>query len=171
MSSHKSTHQARTGSSFVTPAANAANRRHWLTASLAICLLALSFPIGLHAQEYRGLILGQVKDPSGAVIGDAKITAKGAQQTYTAKTNGSGDFSIPFVQPGTYQVLVEAHGFKKSVEKNVVISAAQKVNLNFRMEVRATTENLDVVPSAVAVKTADTYVGSVIRPHETQKPP
>ncbi|SRR5713101_189343 len=168
MSSHKSNHQARTGSSFVT---SAANRWHWLTASLAICLLALSFPMGLHAQEYRGLILGQVKDPSGAVIGDAKITAKGAQQTYTAKTNGSGDFSIPFVQPGTYQVSVEAHGFKKSVEKNVVISVAQKVNLNFRMEVGATTENVEVVASAVAVNTADASGGSVIGQQETQNLP
>src|SRR5260370_36808540 len=111
MSSHKSNHQARTGSSFVT---SAANRWHWLTASLAICLLVLLFPLGLRAQEYRGLMLGQVKDPSGAVIGDGKITAKGAQQTYTAKTNASGDCSIPVVQPGTYQEMVQAHGFKRS---------------------------------------------------------
>jgi len=168
MSSHKSNHQARTWSSFVT---SAANGRHWLTASLAICLLALSFPMGLHAQEYRGLILGQVKDPSGAVIHDAKVTAKGPQQTYSTTSNAEGSFSIPFVQPGTYQVTVEAPGFKKSVEKNVVVSVAQKVNLNFRLEVGTVSESVEVVASAVAVNTADASGGSVVGTQETQNLP
>ncbi|HLQ51358.1 MAG TPA: carboxypeptidase-like regulatory domain-containing protein, partial [Terriglobales bacterium] len=100
------------------------NGRHWLAASLAICL-GLLFTMQVWAQEYRGLIIGQVTDSSGAVIRDAKITAKGPQQTYRTTSNASGDFSIPFVQPATYQVSVEAPGFKKSVERNVVISVAQ----------------------------------------------
>src|SRR5260370_32828457 len=146
------------------------NGRHWLAASLAICL-GLLFTMQVWAQEYRGFIIGQAKDPSGAVIRDAKITAKGPQQTYTTTTNAGGDFSIPFVQPGTYQVTAEATGFKKSVEKDVVISVAQKVNLNFRMEVGTVNESVEVVASAVAVNTADASGGSVIGTSETQNLP
>jgi len=94
------------------------------------------------AQEYRGYILGQVKDQAGAVIRSAKVAAKGAQQTYTATTNASGDYSIPFVQPGTYQVTAEAPGFKKSVKKDVIVTVAQKINVDFSMQVGATTESV-----------------------------
>jgi len=65
-------------------------------------------------QEYRGLIIGSVTDPTGAVISKATITAKGPQQTYTTTTSTGGTFSIPYVQPGTYDVTAEAKGFKKS---------------------------------------------------------
>jgi len=170
MSNHKKINQTRTR---ICSSIARANGQCWLATSLAICLLIFIFvsSIGLKAQEYRGLIIGQVKDPSGAVIHDARITARGAQQTYTAKTNASGDFSIPFVQPGTYEVSVEARGFKRAVEKNVIISVAQKANLNFRLEVGAVTDSVEVVASAVAVNTADASGGTVIGQQETQNLP
>src|SRR5437660_4983704 len=86
---------------------------------------------GTTAQEYRGVILGRAVDSSGAIILGATITAKGPQQTYISKTNSSGDFSIPFVQPGKYDVTAEAKGFKKVTQTGVIIDVAQKVNLNF----------------------------------------
>lgn len=144
--------------------------RRWLATSLGI-FLSLLFAVEVSAQEYRGLIIGQVKDPSGAVIRGAKITAKGPQQTFTATTNASGDFSIPFVQPGTYQVSAEAPGFKKAIEKSVVVNVAQKANLNFRMEVGTVAESVEVVSSAVAVNTGDASGGTVIGNLETQNLP
>jgi hypothetical protein len=53
------------------------------------------------AQEYRGTILGQVRDPKGSMVPKATITAVGPQQTYTAKSSANGDYILPFVQPGT----------------------------------------------------------------------
>jgi hypothetical protein len=147
------------------------NRWHWVALCLGLCTLVLLFTAQMYAQEYRGLIIGQVKDSSGAVIADAKITAKGPQQTYTATTNESGDFSIPFVQPATYQVSAEATGFKKSIHRDVVISVAQKVNLNFKMEVGAVADTVDVVSSAVAVNTGDASGGTVVGNQETQNLP
>ncbi len=70
------------------------------TSSLAIRVLALlAILLGaalLAAQEYRGLILGRVTDPTGAVVPAAVISAKGEGQTYTAKTGAGGDFTIAF---------------------------------------------------------------------------
>src|SRR5260370_24880256 len=51
------------------------------------------------------------------------------------------------------------------------MSVAQKVNLEFRMEVGATTENVELVASAVGLNTADASGGSVIGQQETQNLP
>ena len=96
----------------------------------------------LCAQEYRGLIIGRVTDPSGAVVSNANITARGPQQTYSAKTNNNGDFTIPFVQPGVYDVTAEAQGFKREQKQGVNIDVSQKVNLNFSLQVGTTGEEV-----------------------------
>ena len=67
------------------------------------------------AQEYRGTITGQVTDSTGNVVPNATITATRPEQTYTGKTDGRGAFYIPYVQPGTYAIRAEAHGFNFSI--------------------------------------------------------
>ena len=123
------------------------------------------------AQEYRGTIIGRVTDPSGAVIPGATVAAQGPQQKYTVKTNGSGDFNIPFVQPGTYDVSVVAQGFKTELQKDVVIDVAQKVNLNISLQVGTATETVTVETNRVGVNTADASGGTVMDPEKIQNLP
>lgn len=141
--------------------------------TIYLCLLAavLSSVMFLHAQEYRGLILGQVTDPSGAVVPNATIKVVGPQQTYTAKTNANGDFTIPYVQPGVYEVTAEATGFRKELHPGINVDVAQKINLNFRLQVGTTTETVTVEADAVAVNTADASGGTVIDPQKMQNIP
>src|SRR5260370_31961618 len=125
----------------------------------------------LWGQEFRGTIIGSVSDPTGAVVPNALITAKGPQQTYNTKTNGSGNFAIPFVQPGTYEVTAEAQGFKKELKQGVNIDVSQKVNLNFSLQVGATSEEVTVKADAVSVNTADASGGTVMDPEKVQNLP
>lgn len=138
-----------------------------------LCLLTLALlTVGfLNAQEYRGLILGRVTDPSEAVIPNATITAVGPQQTYTAKTNATGDFTIPFVQPGTYAISAEAPGFKKTTQEGVTITIAQKINLAFTLQVGATSQTVTVTAEAVGVNTADASGGTVMDTTKVQNLP
>ena len=82
-------------------------------------LLALSvamlFAIGasLQAQVDTGWIAGTVTDASGAVVPNASVTAKsvatGAERT--VQTNSSGQYTIPALIPGQYEVSVKAPNF------------------------------------------------------------
>src|SRR5437763_1959498 len=72
-------------------------------------------PVMCFGQEYRGTITGQVTDPSGNVIQNATVVAKSPEQTYNGKTDSRGGFYIPYVQPGTYSIQVDAPGFKSVV--------------------------------------------------------
>ena len=126
-----------------------------------------------HAQEGRGLIIGQVTDPGGAVVPNATVTAvrEGTQQKYTAQTNSGGDFSIPYLQPGVYTVLVEAAGFKKALRTAVTVDVAGKVNLNISLDVGSISETVTIQAETALINTADASGGTVIDPERVQNLP
>jgi hypothetical protein len=136
-----------------------------------LVLLHAILAVAALGQEYRGLIIGSVTDPTGAVVPNATITAKGPQQTYTTTSSAGGNFSIPFVQPGTYDVTAEAKGFKRELRQGVSIDVSQKVNLNFSLQLGAVTEEVTVKAEAVGVNTADASAGSVMDPDKIQNLP
>src|SRR5260370_37317572 len=77
-------------------------RRVPLGLPLAVFLLQALLCAALWGQEFRRSIIGQVTDPTGAVVPNAAITAIGPQQTYRTKTNARRDFANAYAQPGTY---------------------------------------------------------------------
>ena len=80
------------------------------------------------AQEFRGVISGQVTDSHGGVIPNATVTAvrEGIPQPYTAQTSSGGNYSIPYVVPGVYIVTVEVPGFKKVVRTGITVDVSPK---------------------------------------------
>src|SRR5579863_4237079 len=81
------------------------------------------------AQEFRGTVLGRVTDPSGSVVPQVAITItnQDTQAKYGAVTNGDGNFSVPFVTPGTYTVSVEAPGFKAIARPGVIVRIDDRI--------------------------------------------
>ena len=81
---------------------------------------------GAQAQSTAG-IRGRVTDPSGAVIQHAHVTIRNEKTGVEkkAETTGSGDFSVPFLDVGVYDVIVEATGFK-TVEKTALAVATEQ---------------------------------------------
>lgn len=136
------------------------------------CMLAVIWPaLCLHAQEYRGVITGQVTDTTGEVIPNASVVAAGPQQTYTATSTSRGDFTIPLIQPGEYTVTVEAPGFKKDSRKGVIVDVSAKLNLTFVLAVGSVTETISVSADQAAVNTADASGGTLIDPEQVQSLP
>ena len=82
------------------------------------------------AQVTSGTIFGAVKDASGAMVQDATVTIANPANglTRTVVTGGDGAFVAPGLYPGTYNIAVEAQGFKKLESSGFVLSAADKLN-------------------------------------------
>src|SRR5438552_3602741 len=141
--------------------------------SLAIVFMSLLCLTLAHAQEFRGLISGQVTDPSGAVVINATITVlrEGTRQPYSAQTNSSGAYSVPYVIPGVYTVVAESTGFKKAVRTGVNVDVSQKLSLNFVLEVGSVTETVTVQEAPSLLSTADASGGTVIDAQKTQDLP
>jgi len=104
------------------------NTALWLSlASLLAVTLIASTALG---QVTSGTIFGRVKDATGAVIKDASVTISNPENGLTRKvtTSDSGEFVAPNLLPGTYNIAVEAKGFKKLESQGFVLSAADKLN-------------------------------------------
>ena len=100
-----------------------------------------------HAQVTSGTISGSVKDSSGAVIPNATVTVRAGAigLTRTTKSSPSGEFVVPDLPPATYDISVEAQGFKSLESKGIVLSAADKLNAgDLTMQVGTTTETVSV---------------------------
>ena len=96
---------------------------------LAVCtllFLGALVPATLWAQAV-GEIVGTVKDPSGAVIPSAKVTAvqEGTQLSRSTVSEASGTYSLPDLLVGTYDVRAEANGFKEATSKGVTLDVTQ----------------------------------------------
>src|SRR5262245_46325370 len=107
------------------------------------------------AQEFRATITGQVTDSSGLGIPNARVTAiqKSTSQATVASTNQDGFYTVPYLQPSSYSVEVSADGFSKR-RQEVTLLTAQKLELSFKLDVGAVTENITVEAAAETVQTA-----------------
>ena len=95
-----------------------------------LTLLAIFLAVPVHAQfAQRGSINGVVTDPSGALTAEVRVTLTDLQrnQTSTTTTDSSGHYVFSQLLLGSYQLAVEASGFKKSISGP--IAALQKIVL------------------------------------------
>ncbi|MEP7365385.1 MAG: TonB-dependent receptor [Acidobacteriota bacterium] len=121
----------------------------------SVALLALAFcAFPVFAQDVRARVQGLVTDASQAVIVGAQVvlTNEGTNVSAVTKTNNGGRFLFDFVNAGNYTVTVELDGFRKFVQKNLLVQSRGDVTANARLELGATSEAVTVESAPVAVQ-------------------
>jgi hypothetical protein len=119
-------------------------------------VLFLFFPSLLLAQSTQGTILGTVKDPSGAVIPNAKVTLTNTDTGVisAATTNGSGSYQFFTLLPGHYRVNVSAQGFKSEILDNLTLVARQQLRADATLPLGNVSQKVTVnAQSAGAIST------------------
>ena len=131
----------------------------WLTVAFAVLM-----PVPLRAQNSQGTILGHVQDSTGAAVAGAKVTVTNANtnvaQHFT--TSSVGDYVFVDVIPGTYQVEVEAGGFKTEISSGLILEVDQTLRQDFRLEVGKIKEVMTITADAQMVQTDNTTTGTVL---------
>ena len=109
-------------------------------------------------------MVGTVTDPSGAAIANAKITATSAETgvIHTIRTNEVGQFVLPDIHIGHYDVKAEAPGLKIAEQKNIVLQVGDRARVDFQMQVGAATETVTVEAAAIRVQTDTGEVSNVM---------
>ena len=128
-------------------------------------LLLLSiFASLLPAQTTTGSITGTVTDSTGAAIAGAKIVAKNAGTgiTHNAVTNGTGVYTLPFLPIGSYNVVAENTGFKKSSVGPFTLEVNQIGRVDFKMEIGDLTQTVEITGAAPILQTESTATGDAI---------
>src|SRR5262245_31417072 len=130
----------------------------------ALCLaLAVNGSMAL-AQTPTATVTGQVRDSSGAAVPGARVVARNVQTNIEreAVTSENGDYTIPLLNVGEYQVLVEKQGFKKAVQTGLILQIDQKARLDFALQIGQVSESVEVTAAASLVQTDSASVGTVI---------
>ncbi len=136
---------------------------HWHHAVLGAALLAVMAG-GATAQEFRATIEGRVLDSSGGALPGATVTAQNTQtnEMATAVSNEAGNYSIPFLRPGTYTLSVELSGFQKHVRSGLRLEVGQRAAIDVELGVGGLTEIVTVTSEAPALETSNADRGTVI---------
>ena len=99
------------------------------------CVLVLA-ALPAHRQMNTGEIAGSVRDPTGAVVLNATVTAveDGTQLKFTARQTPPGEFLLAQLPVGQYSLTVNAEGFKQIVQSNLDLHAGDHLRQPFTLE-------------------------------------
>ena len=130
-----------------------------------IVLLLTSWAPPVPAQTAStGAIKGSVTDSSGAVVPNAMITATnnatGAARTVTSEADGS--YIITVLPLGTYQMRIQANGFKPQEVPSVTVNVSETAVFNTVLEVGSQTQEVTVQATAEALQTTNATMGTVV---------
>jgi hypothetical protein len=120
--------------------------------------------VPMQGQNSQGTVLGHVQDPTGAAVPGAKVTAKNVNTGVTNhfNTNSVGDYVFVDLIPGTYEIKVEADGFKSEVSGGLILEVDQTLRQNFTLEVGQIKEVMTITADAQMVQTDNTTLGGVL---------
>ncbi|MGC2658410.1 MAG: carboxypeptidase regulatory-like domain-containing protein [Bryobacteraceae bacterium] len=109
----------------------------------------------LYGQSDVGTITGFVKDQTGAVVPNAKVTirSEATKEEHTVTTDADGHYTVPNLSPGNYTMLAEANGFKQFVSTHNVLQSNSTVELDGALTLGQTTETVEVSATAAVLQT------------------
>jgi hypothetical protein len=135
-------------------------------ASTLPALLALLLWAGLLYGQggATGTILGTVTDNSGAVVPKASVTVTntGTSVASHTLTSDTGNYTMPYLNPGTYRVSVEAPGFQKAVVDNISLVVDQQVRVDAVLKPGTVTQVIEVRANPVALDTDNAAVSQLL---------
>jgi hypothetical protein len=127
------------------------------------CFLVSLVALPSFAQAPTGTIRGTVTDPSKAVVPNATVTVKnkgtGAERKVT--TSSTGEFQIPTLPPGEYEVKVTASGFKTG-QSDLTLQVGESVTADFDLQVGQASETVVVTAETPAINTTEYKIDGVV---------
>ncbi len=126
---------------------------------LTVLTLGFSWAPTAFSQGF-GAIVGTVSDPSGAAVATAKVTATEADTGVSreAITSTAGEYVLPALRPTSYNLTVDAQGFKRYSQPNILLSADQSVTVNITLTVGQVNQTVTI---EATVAQADTYTSTI----------
>ena len=123
---------------------------------LAACLSSLALAsTTAYGQGATATIRGAVQDPSGAVLPGVVVTAvnTGTKAVSTAVTDDRGQYFLPSLFTGTYDLKAELAGFKTYEQKAIVLSPTDNRGIDIRLDIGQQTETVTVTSRVEVIQT------------------
>ncbi len=139
----------------------------------AVLLFLFAATETLTGQTATGQITGTVRDSSGAVLPQVRVTAVNQDTGFTRNTEstGSGDYSFTLLPVGSYSVSAEQKGFSIAKQSAIRLNVDQVQRVDLTLSVGSTSETITVQAPSVAVETETSSVGQVVNERQVTQLP
>jgi Carboxypeptidase regulatory-like domain len=138
---------------------------HWILmiAAAALGLFAYARP-ALSQATNTGTVVGEIDDPSGAVVPGASVTLDDPSSNVklTATTNAAGKYAFSAVPPGTYTITVSKSGFSNTKSSGQTVNVGTQLTLNLKLNVGGGSETVEVQVTGTELQTLNSTVGQTI---------
>src|SRR5437660_7061892 len=133
---------------------------------IRLMLACALFAGSLLAQSSTGAatMVGAVTDSTGAVVPGAKVTVtnKDAGFVFSSVTTPEGTWYIPNLNPGNYQLRIEAQGFKAYVQDGILLRTAEQPRIDVKLEIGSVAESIMVTGTPPLLETETATSGQVL---------
>jgi Carboxypeptidase regulatory-like domain/TonB dependent receptor len=142
--------------------------RNLLPFVLAVLGVATGLTATAVAQKDSGGVAGVVRDPSGAVVPDAKVSVKDVDRgTEVVVTTGlQGEYVASPLKIGSYNVTVEKAGFKKTVVGPIVVNIQEHPEVDITLQVGNIHEVMTITSQGPQLQTETSELGQVVNGQE-----
>jgi len=133
-----------------------------LRASIVLAIAAFNAP---QAQtQTTGGIAGTVKDQTGAVLVDAKVTvvSDASGEVRKTTTDDGGSYAATLLPPGLYRVSIMARGFQAAAFEDVAVAITETTVINAELAVGATGESVTVAATPPLIQASGPQLGRVV---------
>lgn len=145
------------------PSRRAGRLSSWLNPLLALIVILFAAAT-TSAQVRSATVSGAVQDKSGSMVTGAKVTVTETNtgQIYKAKTNSTGNFTVPYLPAGNYTVTVAQTGFGTATQSDISVGTGQSLNLEISLSIGTATETVDVKGESSGIQVdSPTVQGSI----------
>ncbi len=134
---------------------------------------AALFTASMHAQYENGGVVGTIKDPSGAPIARASVTATNTATGVVNKveTNDAGEYNLPQLRVGVYSLSSTAPGFSSAVAKNITVSVGNLQRIDLSLPLGTAEASVEVSDVTLQVETEQTQRDQTITHYQSEALP
>ncbi len=137
--------------------------------SILLCVWAAT----LLAQNPTATVVGIVRDATGALVPDASVEVRNHDtgQIRRVTADARGEYIVPNLPPGLYEVTVSKEGFRSVRETGIELQLDQEVRLDVKLEVGTVSQSVEVTATAPLINTENGTKGQVMTSNEIVEMP
>jgi hypothetical protein len=130
--------------------------------------------IPARAQYEDGSLVGSIHDATGAVVGNAAVTVTNVNTGNVIKivAGGTGDYEVPSLRVGVYNIEATAPGFAPAEARNITVAVAGRQRIDLTLTIgKADATTVEVSDVALQLETESSERGQNISNYQTEALP
>jgi hypothetical protein len=144
-----------------------------ITAKVCVAVLLCVLSAHSYAQYDNGSLVGTIKDSTGAPIPGATVTITNTATAIASvtHTNASGDYEVPSLHVGQYNVAASATGFADAIAKNIAVIVGGRQRIDLSLAVGGTSTSVEVSDIALQVETESSQRDQTVTNYQSEALP